>query len=101
MKLSAMHITVCIVFLTMFSWTDTTALAGSTSTIPPGVYVSVANGSDRNPGTFEQPFRTIQKAISQLSEGGTCYLMEGTYREEVRNSSIKAGAGSPLVIRFR
>ena len=39
-------------------------------------YVSNSNGSDNNSGTFESPFKTINKGISMVSAGGTVYVME-------------------------
>ena len=43
-------------------------------------YVSAGLGSDSNEGSETAPFKTINKAISQVSPGGTVYVMEGTYR---------------------
>lgn len=44
-------------------------------------YVSSTNGSDSNDGLSESsPFLTINKGISEVSEGGTVYVMNGTYR---------------------
>ena len=40
-------------------------------------------GDDENPGTFEKPFRTIQKAVSVMKPGDTCYIRGGRYHEEV------------------
>ncbi len=53
----------------------------------PAYYVS-ADGNDANPGTFDQPFRTIQKAAQLAAPGETVYIRSGTYRENVvpRNS---------------
>jgi hypothetical protein len=58
-------------------------------------YVSV-DGSDENPGTREQPFKTIQKAAGVMSAGDTCYVMSGIYRETVIPAN-DGTAGSPLV----
>ncbi len=41
-------------------------------------YVS-PDGLDSNPGTFEEPFETIPKAISMITTGGEIILKEGTY----------------------
>ncbi|MBI2844024.1 MAG: carboxypeptidase regulatory-like domain-containing protein, partial [Armatimonadetes bacterium] len=41
-------------------------------------------GSDTNPGSMTQPFRTIQKAANVMQPGDLCYVREGTYREMVR-----------------
>jgi hypothetical protein len=40
-------------------------------------------GSDANPGTLSQPFRTAQMCASALAPGGTCYLRQATYAETV------------------
>jgi hypothetical protein len=53
-------------------------------------YVAPA-GDDRNPGTLDQPFATIQCAVNKLTSGGTCYIREGVYRETV-DLSGKAGS---------
>lgn len=46
-------------------------------------YVSM-NGSNQNPGTESEPFRTIQMAAHIMQPGDTCYIRSGTYRETVR-----------------
>ena len=43
-------------------------------------YVSDASGSDANDGSEVSPFKTINRAISSVSEGGTIYVMDGIYR---------------------
>ena len=44
-------------------------------------YVSSTIGSNSNDGLSESsPFLTINKGISEVSEGGTVYVMNGTYR---------------------
>ncbi|MCM8785928.1 MAG: DUF1565 domain-containing protein [Candidatus Omnitrophica bacterium] len=45
-------------------------------------YVSV-NGDDRNPGTKESPFRTIQKAADIVNPGDTVFVLPGEYQERV------------------
>jgi len=45
-------------------------------------YVSTS-GSDANPGTESQPFRTIQKAVDTVGAGDTIYVNAGTYSEAV------------------
>lgn len=42
------------------------------------------NGDDANPGTPEQPFRTIQKASAMLEPGDTCRVGQGVYPETLR-----------------
>ena len=41
------------------------------------------NASDSNPGTKEEPFRSIQKAASVAETGDTVFVREGIYRETV------------------
>jgi hypothetical protein len=48
-----------------------------------GYFVS-SQGSDNNPGTIKQPFKTIQKCADAVQPGSTCWIREGTYRETVR-----------------
>ncbi len=55
----------------------------ATEGIPPAFWVS-PQGSDANPGTKEQPFATIQKAVDSTSRGLTndrkiIHLKKGTY----------------------
>ncbi len=57
-------------------------------------YVSVA-GDDTNPGTIDQPFRTIGKGVSVLSAGDVLYIREGVYHEDVSISN--SGTASRLI----
>jgi len=47
------------------------------------VYYVATTGSDSNPGTIAQPWRTIQKAANTMVAGDTVYIRAGTYRERV------------------
>lgn len=60
-------------------------------------YVS-PNGSDSNPGTLTQPFRTVQKCADVAIAGDTCYIRAGVYRETVRpaNSGV---SGAPITFK--
>ena len=49
-------------------------------------FVSLS-GSDANPGTIAQPYRTIQKCATSVASGGTCQVRGGTYRETVTPNS--------------
>jgi len=51
-------------------------------------YYVALDGNDANPGTEDQPWRTIQKAADSLTAGETVYVRAGTYEERVipRNS---------------
>jgi len=48
-------------------------------------YVDQKNpkSDDKNPGTEELPFKTINGAIPHLKAGDTVYIKEGVYREEI------------------
>jgi hypothetical protein len=48
----------------------------------PALYVDPA-GSDSNPGTLEEPFRTVARGASMLSPGSTLYVGAGTYAERL------------------
>jgi hypothetical protein len=63
--------------------------------LPPSVGATfhvATSGSDANPGTATQPWRTIQKALSTLAAGQRAIVRGGTYAENLRMSR----AGSPL-----
>jgi parallel beta-helix repeat protein len=44
-----------------------------------GTYYVATDGSDSNPGTEEQPFRTLAGGVRNLSPGDTVYVKSGTY----------------------
>jgi hypothetical protein len=46
-------------------------------------YVSNLSGNDTNDGTFEHPFKTINKASTRVTAGSTVNIMGGTYRERI------------------
>lgn len=54
-------------------------------------YVSV-NGNDSNPGTLDQPWRTIQKAVNLVQAGDIVIVQSGTYDERVLLPSGKSGS---------
>ncbi|MFC2028214.1 LamG-like jellyroll fold domain-containing protein, partial [Chloroflexota bacterium] len=54
-------------------------------------YYVASNGNDNNPGTQQQPWRTITKAANTLRAGETVYVRAGTYYERV----IPRNSGSP------
>ena len=48
-------------------------------------YVS-PTGDDRNPGTIDEPFLTIQRGVNEIPDdgmGGTVFVRDGTYPEQV------------------
>lgn len=64
----------------------------STMTVVPIVadlYIS-PTGNDNNPGTLEQPVKTIRKGISIADPGNILYAFNGTYFEKVTiNKSVR------------
>lgn len=85
-----------IVLLTILSCKTNTAInlqssQNSTSRKPSGniFYVS-PSGNDRNSGSQDSPWRTIQHAADVLNAGDVVYIREGTYDEKV--STTKDGS---------
>ncbi len=50
----------------------------------PLTYHVAVNGSDRNPGSAESPWRTISHAAAAATAGDTVLVHQGTYQESVR-----------------
>jgi hypothetical protein len=80
-----------ILTFSLFSFLTVPALATN-------YYVS-PSGNDNNPGTFSQPFKTIQKGINSAYAGDTVFVREGTYN--IGSTSLtmqRSGSpGSPIV----
>jgi len=58
-------------------------------------YVSTASCSDSGPGSFDQPWCTIQHAADTMSAGDTVYVGAGTYSEVV-SAANSANAGNTI-----
>src|SRR2546425_5357131 len=65
-------------------------------------YVST-QGSDSNPGTSAQPFRTITRAYSLAGPGVTIFVMPGVYTDYSSGWGLHLGASgtasSPIVLK--
>jgi hypothetical protein len=65
-------------------------------------YVSTS-GSDANPGTAAQPFRTITQAYTRAGPGVTIHVLPGTYTDHSDgwgiHLSASGTAASPIVLR--
>src|SRR6267378_251970 len=76
----------------------TAPLAGAQTT-----YYVATNGSDSNPGTSAQPFRTITHAYSLAGPGTTIIVEPGTYTDYQSGWGLHLGssgtASSPIVLR--
>jgi len=55
------------------------------------VYYVSPDGDDANPGSFDQPWRTIQHAVDNVGPGDTIWVRGGTYNEGV----VVATSGLP------
>lgn len=62
------------------------------------IYIA-PDGDDANPGTKEQPFGTLPKAISEVTPGDTIYVRGGTYEitETIFITAVKNGSEDQLV----
>ena len=54
------------------------------------LYVAT-NGNDNNPGTFSQPYATINKAWSTINAGGIIYVRGGTYTYSMMGQTSLTG----------
>ncbi|OQC45168.1 MAG: hypothetical protein BWX59_01416 [Bacteroidetes bacterium ADurb.Bin028] len=64
---------------------------GVSNVIPKGtatLYVSQSNGSNRNDGSKDAPFKNIQKAIDQAPDGATILVAEGNYFGMLNSGNI-------------
>ena len=75
----------------------TFALFFSAKAASAATYYVATNGSDANPGTITQPFRTIVKSNSVLQPGDTLYIRGGTYDEGFNIAQAKSGTASQSV----
>lgn len=72
-------------YINMISKSTTRVIIGQT-----GPYYVDDNGLDNNLGTYSYPFKTIQKAVNEMSRGlpactvASCYVFPGTYMEHVK-----------------
>ena len=62
------------------------------------VYVA-ATGNDANPGTREQPFRTIGHAVTNAAAGMTIWVDGGVYYEGTLMFEHSGAPGRPIVLR--
>ena len=61
-------------------------------------YYVATTGSDTNPGTYELPWRTIQKCANTINGGDTCIVKNGGYTENI--SVVRSGTtGQPISIK--
>ena len=64
------------------------------------IYYVSPDGSNSDPGTFDQPWQTFKYAQSRLSAGDTLYLREGTYFETTTvYMSVRGTAQAPITFQ--
>ena len=75
-----------------------TFLGATVTAVTPLTYHVATSGSDLNPGTESQPFKTIRKAVEVLRPGDTLLIHEGTYTGviEIKRSGMP---GAPITMR--
>lgn len=59
-------------------------------------YYVTTTGSDQNPGTENQPWQTISRAVRTMVAGDTTYVKAGTYREGIIRFSKSGSAALPI-----
>lgn len=61
-------------------------------------YYVATTGSDANPGTLNQPFKSFKKGISLLQPGDTFYIRGGLYTEQIDlQTPNKSGTASKYI----
>ncbi|MDP2941780.1 MAG: right-handed parallel beta-helix repeat-containing protein [Candidatus Omnitrophota bacterium] len=77
----------------------TTALfLAATQAAQGAVYYVATTGTDTNPGTQAQPWRTVQKAANTLVAGDICVVNAGSYDERVK--AVNSGtADNPITFQ--
>lgn len=68
------------------------------STDPTPTRYVATTGSDSNPGTEAQPWRTVLASINKLVPGDVLALQPGTYTEEVVDGALPDGTASARVV---
>ena len=66
-------------------------LASCTPSLGGNTYYVATNGNDANPGTIDQPWKTIQKAADTLAAGDTALIRGGLY--------LVYGKDEPIVVK--
>ena len=61
-------------------------------------FVSV-DGDDSNSGTFEKPWKHVQKAVTALAPGDVCTIRGGIYNEKVTISGLRGTKENPITFR--
>jgi hypothetical protein len=101
---------ICLTTIQTFIWANTllgveSASTGAVDSVAVGqaqaaMYVvdqAAPGAADTNPGTEEQPFKTVQHAAETARAGDTVYVMAGKYDERVK---VKSGGTEGRPVAF-
>ncbi|WP_175304423.1 right-handed parallel beta-helix repeat-containing protein [Candidatus Nitrospira nitrificans] len=66
---------------------------------PAATYYVAMTGSDSNPGTETQPWRTVAYAVAIMVAGDTTYVRGGTYKEEIIRFGKSGTQLAPIKLR--
>ncbi|CUS34181.1 right-handed parallel beta-helix repeat-containing protein [Candidatus Nitrospira nitrificans] len=66
---------------------------------PAATYYVATTGSDGNPGTETQPWRTVAYAVAIMVAGDTTYVRGGTYKEEIIRFGKSGTQLAPIKLR--
>ncbi|OQW37824.1 MAG: hypothetical protein A4E19_12450 [Nitrospira sp. SG-bin1] len=80
---------------TLIAYILTTALSPSVSTNAATYYVAT-NGSNSNPGTSSQPWRTVAYAADRMVAGDTTYVKGGVYNEGLIRFKRSGTSSAPI-----
>jgi hypothetical protein len=83
-EFSQRHLIICLLITALLCLTAASKTASAAT-----YYLDAVNGDDGNPGTSEQPWRTLSKAQSVASEGDTVYLRNGNYGAFSDETSVR------------
>ncbi len=62
-------------------------------------YYVAPSGSDEQTGSLERPWRTLQRAVSHMRPGDTCFLRGGRYHESVVIDRMKGPTHKPVTLQ--
>ena len=72
-------------------------LAFFTCVLSGSEYYVATYGSDENPGTFELPFRNVQRASEVMIGGDICFIRQGVYHEVINLTDQDGVEGAEIV----
>ncbi|WP_206098684.1 right-handed parallel beta-helix repeat-containing protein [Paenibacillus silvae] len=62
------------------------------------IYYISPQGNDKNPGTIQSPWKSIQYAADHAAPGSTIYLRQGVYAQKVKITRSGLSAGRPTLL---